>query len=224
LPDSVWVVAGTATEIGKTWVAAALAETLKERGFDVACRKPVQSFDPDDGATDADVLAAATGADPVTVCPTHRRYELAIAPPMAADTLGRDRIELEHLFAELALPETGIAFIEGVGGPRSPLAHDGDTVLLAWLLRAPVILVASSGLGVINDVRLARDAFAPLPVATFMNRFDEADSLHRANRDWLRDHVGATVCTTIDELAELITHVPDGSGSNDNKDEQVEAG
>jgi len=189
----------------------------------VACRKPVQSFDPADDATDADELAAATGEDPFTICPEHRRYELALAPPMAAEELGRDKIELEELIAELGLPDTGGALIEGVGGPRSPLAHDGDTVLLAWLLRAPVILVATSGLGVLNDVRLARDAFAPLPVATFMNRFDEGDSLHRSNRDWLRDRVGAAVCTTIDELAELITHVPDGSESN-NDNEPVEAG
>jgi dethiobiotin synthetase len=220
LPDSTWVVAGTATEIGKTWCAARLAETLRDKGFSVACRKPVQSFDPADDMTDAEVLAAASGEDPTTVCLEHRRYALAMAPPMAADALGLPPIELEDLLAELALPETGIALIEGVGGPRSPLAHDGDTVLLAWLLRAPVILVAGAGLGTINDVVLAREAFAPLPVATFLNRFDENDDLHRANRDWLSNRVGANIFTTIAELAGLTTDVSD----NPAQPNHVEAG
>jgi dethiobiotin synthetase len=140
---------------------------------------------------------------------------------MAAEALGRDRIELEHLLDELDLPEHGVALIEGVGGPRSPLSHDGDTVLLAWLLRAPVILVASAGLGTINDIRLAKDAFAPLPVASFLNRFDEKDPLHIANRDWLRDRVGATVCTSIEELAALTAPAAD---AETDKDRQVEAG
>jgi dethiobiotin synthetase len=217
LPDSVWIVAGTATEIGKSWCAARLAEKLRTSGISVACRKPVQSFEPDAAATDADVLAAATGESPTTVCPEHRWYRLPMAPPMAADALGLPQIELEDLLEELTLPDAGVALIEGVGGPRSPLAHDGDTVLLAWLLRAPVILVAPAGLGTINDVRLAREAFAPLSVAPFLNRFDEDDKLHRANREWLRDRVGATVCTTIDELAQLTTDVPDDA-------EHVEAG
>ena len=202
-----WIVAGTATEVGKTWCVARLAETLRDRDVTVACRKPVQSFDPADEFTDADLLAHASGEDPLAVCPEHRRYELAMAPPMAADALRRPTIELEDLLEELDLPDTGIAFIEGVGGPRSPLAHDGDTVLLAWLLRAPVILVAPSGLGAINDVRLARDAFAPLPVAPCLNRFDDEEPLHRANRDWLRDRVGAIVCTTIDELVALVSSI-----------------
>jgi dethiobiotin synthetase len=216
VPDAIWVVAGTATEVGKTWVAARLAEGLKHRGHTVACRKPVQSFEPGGGPTDADVLAAASGEEVDEVCPPNRSYEKALAPPMAAEALGRDLIALSELVDELSLPEHGIVLIEGVGGPRSPLAHDGDTVLLAWLLRSPVVLVAHPGLGTINDIRLARDAFAPLPVAAFLNRFDEKDDLHRANRTWLQDRVGAAVFTTIDDLLDAMTQ-----GSND--DMPVEA-
>ena len=71
-PGLVVVVAGTATEIGKTWVTARLAERLLAAGATVAARKPAQSFAADDEVTDADVLAAATGEDPTAVCPPHR--------------------------------------------------------------------------------------------------------------------------------------------------------
>ena len=58
------VVAGTGTEVGKTWAGARLASTLRDRGLSVQARKPAQSFEPDDPleGTDAAQLGAATGA------------------------------------------------------------------------------------------------------------------------------------------------------------------
>ncbi len=41
-------VAGTATEVGKTWWTAAVARELRAAGVHVAARKPVQSGDPGD--------------------------------------------------------------------------------------------------------------------------------------------------------------------------------
>ena len=84
-PRKLVVVAGTGTEIGKTWVAARLARDLRATGYEVIARKPAQSFDPGDSSTDAHVLAAATGEEPSMVCPRHRWYPAAMAPPMAAD-------------------------------------------------------------------------------------------------------------------------------------------
>jgi len=68
-PARLVVVTGSGTEVGKTWWTAAVASGLRARGVAVAARKPVQSYAPDDDATDAGVLAAATGVDPHTVCP-----------------------------------------------------------------------------------------------------------------------------------------------------------
>src|SRR5689334_19141825 len=126
------VVAGTATEVGKTWVGAALARELRGRGVKVAARKPVQSFEPGAGPTDADVLAAATGENPHDVCPRHRWLGVPMAPPMAADALGLSPVSLADLLSELQWPDgIHVGLLEGVGGPRSPLADDGDTVDLA---------------------------------------------------------------------------------------------
>ena len=87
------IVAGTATDVGKTWLAARLIERLSEAGWIVSARKPVQSFDQadDPNGRDASVLAAASGESRDVVCPPHRSYELAMAPPIAAELLGRSR-------------------------------------------------------------------------------------------------------------------------------------
>lgn len=199
------VVSGTDTEVGKTWVGARLVEALRAKGMTVAVRKPVQSFAPDDERTDAEVLAGASGEPVERVTPRHRWYPLALAPPMAADSLGRERIELKDLLAETDVPGEGVCLVEGVGGPRSPLAHDGDTVTLARGLDAEaVILVAPSGLGAINAVLLSASAFSPLSSLVYLNRFDERDQLHRRNRAWLETEGKCLVASTIAELAELV--------------------
>ena len=199
------VVSGTDTGVGKTWVTARLASLLASRGETIAVRKPVQSFDPDDGPTDADILAAALGADPTAVCPAHRWYETPLAPPMAAAALGRPTIELRDLVEETVTPARATTLIEGVGGARSPLAERADTVALAEAFdAASVILVAPSGLGAINAVRLSADAFSRAPVIVFLNRFDDSDDTHMRNLDWLRRKDGFHVCTSISELANVL--------------------
>jgi dethiobiotin synthetase len=97
-------ITGAATDAGKTWVAAAVLTRLRAAGLAVSARKPVQSYEVEAGATDADVLAGATGEDAGTVCPRHRWYPLAMAPPIAARRLGRDPIRLGDLVAELDWP------------------------------------------------------------------------------------------------------------------------
>ena len=47
-PTHLVVVAGTGTDIGKTWVAATLLTAWRDGGWAVAARKPAQSFDPTD--------------------------------------------------------------------------------------------------------------------------------------------------------------------------------
>jgi dethiobiotin synthetase len=206
-PNRLVLVAGTGTEVGKTWVAARLAEALRARGLRVAARKPAQSFAPEEhGPTDAEVLAAATGEDVDAVCPRHRWYEVAMAPPMAADALGRQRIKIADLSKETTFPDgVDVGLVETVGGVRSPLAHDGDTVdLMAWLQPEASVLVADAGLGTLNAVLLSFSALAPVPVHVILNRFHPGDPLHAANRRWLSERFGLHVVT---DVADLVTAI-----------------
>jgi dethiobiotin synthetase len=203
-------VVGTGTDVGKTWVAAHILRDLRASGMHVAARKPAQSFEPDDdpAGRDAAVLGAASGEAPEQVCPPHRWYEVAMAPPMAAEMLGRPPFTIEDLASELRWPSDAVDFglVETAGGVRSPLAADGDCLALCEAV-APdtVVLVADAGLGTINAVRLTLDALGPLAVlaVVVLNRFDSESDLHRRNLEWMGMRDGQRVVAITGSAAEL---------------------
>jgi dethiobiotin synthetase len=202
-PARLVVVTGTGTEIGKTWFSAATLARLRDRGVRVAARKPVQSFEPGAGPTDADVLAGATGEHPDEVCRPSRSLSVPMAPPMAADALGLPPFAVADLAREVQWPDRiDVGLVEAVGGPRSPLAADGDTVdLVAALAPDVVVIVAEAGLGVINAVRLSVAPFDGRQVVVALNRYDGTDDLHLRNRGWLSDRAGVEVVVAPDALA-----------------------
>lgn len=209
-PSRLAVVLGTGTEVGKTWVACRVLEHLRAAGVGVAARKPAQSFDPssETGApTDADLLAAATGERPEDVCPPHRSYPRALAPPMAADRLGLPAIRLDDLLGELHWPAgVTVGLVETAGGVRSPMAHDGDGGALAHRLAADLaIVVADAGLGTIHAVRSSVETLAPIPVVVVLNRYVDGDDLHRCNREWLTQRDGFDVVTDPQAVASRLS-------------------
>jgi dethiobiotin synthetase len=211
-PERLVLVVGTGTEVGKTWVACRLARALRRRGLVVAARKPAQSYDPGDDLadTDAALLAHATGDHPAIVCPQHRWYPVVMAPPMAADALGRPPFTVADLVGELTWPPgLGVGLVEAAGGVRSPVADDGDGVTLAEALHPErVVLVADAGLGTINGIRLSLAALAGWQVSVVLNRFDPADDLHARNLAWLAERDGVAALTDPDDLVAPIVGWP----------------
>jgi dethiobiotin synthetase len=124
---------------------------------------------------------------------------------MAAAVLGSAPFTIADLAAEIApAPVGALVLVEGAGGPRSPIAVDGDNVDLARALGAQtVVLVADAGLGTINAVRLCADALRGFQLVVALNHFDTADDLHRRNRRWLAD-VGFELVTDPPALAALL--------------------
>jgi len=207
-------VVGTGTDIGKTWVSARLLTDLRAAGLRVAVRKPAQSFKPDDEPTtlDAAVLGASSGESAEEVCPAHRWYETPMAPPMAAEALGRPEFRIDDLVAELRWPARAVdvGLVETAGGLRSPLAADGDCLALCEALEPDlVVLVADAGLGTINAVRLTVDALDALPAMTVvvLNRFDSSSDLHLRNWEWLRDRDARTVVVAPGGESELAAFI-----------------
>jgi dethiobiotin synthetase len=214
-PGRIVLVLGTGTDVGKTWVSARLLATLRADGATVAARKAAQSFDPGDDrdGLDAALLGAASGEAADRVCRRSRWYEVAMAPPMAADALGRPPFTLAELVAELEWPDPAvdIGLVESAGGVRSPQTHDADGVEVAAAL-APdiVLLVADAGLGTLNSVRLSLSALVDSSPVVVLNRYDEGNDLHLRNRRWLTERDGLSVITLPGGEAALAARVRAG--------------
>lgn len=222
------LVAGTGTDVGKTWVGSQVLTGLRDAGVPVAARKPVQSFDLADppSGRDAAVLAAASGEEPTTVCPPHRSYPVPMAPPIAAEVLGAMPFTIADLVSELVWPPVGVGLVETAGGVRSPQAADGDVVQLCRALGpAMVLLVADAGLGTIHAVRSSAAALTGGPdegrlatvtsseqMVVVLNRFDRRSELHQRNLEWLAGRDGFEVVCLPGQEQELVQRVHGACG------------
>jgi dethiobiotin synthetase len=153
-------VTATGTDIGKSFITAALVRSARRLGHSVAAFKPlVSGFDPNDWAnSDPGVLLAAQGLPPTELdrlAPF--RFTAPLSPDMAAAREGRS-VDVAGLiqFSRQALqgPEE-IVLIEGVGGVMVPL--DATHTVLDWIkaLEIPSLLVAGSYLGTISHTLTA---------------------------------------------------------------------
>ncbi|MFD7701820.1 dethiobiotin synthase [Streptomyces caelestis] len=150
----VMVITGTGTEVGKTVVTAAVAATALAAGRSVAVLKAAQTGVRPDEAGDAEEVARLAGA---VTTDELARYPDPLAPATAARRAGRAPVrphEVAERAAKLAT-EHDLVLVEGAGGLLVRFDAAGGTLAdAAALLAAPVLVVASAGLGTLNVTEL----------------------------------------------------------------------
>jgi dethiobiotin synthetase len=145
------VVTGTGTDVGKTVVTAAVAALAPGR---VAVLKPAQTgvgpHEPGDLAEVARLVPGVTTRELA-------RYADPLAPATAARRAGRPAVRPEAATSaalELA-DDHDLVLVEGAGGIAVRFDDDGGTLAdVAAKLGAPVLVVATAGLGTLNHTEL----------------------------------------------------------------------
>jgi dethiobiotin synthetase len=155
-------VTGTGTDVGKTYVAAALVRALVSRGVDVDVLKPVASgFDPAaPQGSDPWVLIEALGRTPAMaeierIAPF--RFRAPLSPPLAAQMEGRTlKADVIVDICRTRMRETsGVLIVEGAGGVMSPVDDHATFLDVMTALGVPAFLVAGSYLGTISHTLTA---------------------------------------------------------------------
>ncbi|HKS87504.1 MAG TPA: dethiobiotin synthase [Pseudolabrys sp.] len=177
-----YFVTSTGTDVGKTFVTAALVRYLRESNQPVAALKPVVSgYDSSVAETsDPAVLLKALGRS-VTAAEIDKiapwRFRAPLSPDLAAAREGRTidfpkLIEFSRSAIETA---TGPLFIEGVGGIMVPL--DARRTVLDWMseLNLPLILVVGGYLGTISHTLTALNVLTQRKLATAVIVVNEGD-------------------------------------------------
>ena len=154
------IVSGTGTGVGKTVVTAAVAALAAAAGDRVVVLKPAQTgIAPGEPGDLADVTRLAgehVGTRELA------RYPEPLAPATAARRSGLPPLRVADVAAAVAEIEAGgadLLLVEGAGGLLVRFDDGGETLAhVAAALDAPVLVVASAGLGVLNTAALTAEA------------------------------------------------------------------
>ncbi|MEU1518276.1 dethiobiotin synthase [Streptomyces sp. NPDC005811] len=148
------VITGTGTEVGKTVTTAAVAASALAAGRTVAVLKAAQTGVRPDERGDAEEIARLAG--PVTTAEC-ARYPEPLAPATAARRAGLPPVRPYDVVeaAQKLAAEHDLVLVEGAGGLLVRFDEAGGTLAdVAQALRAPVLVVASAGLGTLNTTEL----------------------------------------------------------------------
>jgi dethiobiotin synthetase len=167
-----YFVTSTGTDMGKTYVTAAMIRALRARGRMAHAIKPLASgYAAAEAATsDAGMLLAAMGrvlSDEAieAICPW--RFAAPISPDMAAAREGK-AIDMAAVvgFCQAAMAAApGHLFIEGVGGAMVPL--DAAQTVRDWIavLGVPALVIVGNYLGTISHTLCTLEALAAAKIA-----------------------------------------------------------
>jgi len=161
----IYFITGTDTGVGKTTVAAALAQRCRKEGSLVRYFKPVQTGLRRDEPGDADFVAAAAGIE----VEEGQRFPAALAPVVAAEEAGKTVDYPRHLETARRLARgCDMLLVEGAGGLLVPLTRASDVepaLSMADLARdlgtgteTQVVIVTRPTLGTLNHTTLTLEA------------------------------------------------------------------
>lgn len=159
-PGRAFLVTGTDTGVGKTYVACLLGKRLGESGYDVRPVKPVESGCPPgrDGRphpADAAALrdAMAPGLPLSDVCPYP--FAAPLSPHLAArrEGIAFDPARVGRVVAA-ARAASDVVLVEGAGGIAVEMGDGYAAADLARDLGLPALVVAGNRLGVLNHLKL----------------------------------------------------------------------
>ncbi len=214
-----WFVAGTDTEVGKTFATCALLLNLRQNGQRAIGMKPIAAGTDIDGKNDdVERLISAAGVSAPRELINPYLFQPAIAPHIAAAEAGVS-IDINRIVAAFGQlrPLADAVLVEGVGGFCVPLDENSDTADLAEKLELPVILVVGMRLGCINHALLTCQAIAArgLKLAGWIaNRIDPAMSRFDENLEALRARINAPLLgvippATTPEVAAALLRLPE---------------
>lgn len=197
--------AGTGTDVGKTYMAGLLVKKLHESGRRAGYFKAAMSGNsrrPDGSLIPGDALAvqrvSGIPQSLESMCPYV--YETAVSPHLASRLEGNPvRLDVVERAYAAAAQAYDYVTVEGSGGILCPLRHDGERLFLEDVIHAlhlPCLLVADAGLGTINSVVLTAfymcEKQIPLRGILF-NRFHPGDVMEEDNLRMCEELTGVPV-------------------------------
>jgi len=189
-------ITATNTEVGKTFVTAALLQACLTHTIDAVAVKPIQSGCENGTAPDVNEYAKVNPQNNF-----YPKYALAYpSSPYYAAQKEHITIDMQAVkaYCDPFLQSHALSLIEGAGGILVPLTEQDTVCDLMQMLGLPVILVCKNELGVLNQILLNLELckHTGIEVACIVLNFhDPHDEICSSNVEYLQSvFKGAVIC------------------------------
>ena len=203
-------ITGSDTDVGKTYVTAGLAVTLRKMGIDVGIMKPFAAGSPQKKgykSEDVEILSkAAQVSDPENLM-NPQFFKIAASPYTASKDL-KVKVKVDLVlsnFKKLSKLHS-MLLIEGMGGIMTPILRNYFISDLIKEMRLPAIIVARTKIGTVNHTimtcKMCQKYKIPIK-GIIINNFDsEGYKVKTLERD-LHNLTGVPILGTIPYLENL---------------------
>lgn len=204
-------IAGTGTDIGKTFVTALLVKKLKEFGIHVGYYKAAISGANSISESDAGYVNQIAGIGQEESTLLSYLYKTAVSPHLAAKLEGNP-VCMDKIKSDFALVSKAYEFVimEGSGGIVCPIRYDETShILLEDIIKElnlETLIVADAGLGTINAIVLTVEYLRQKNIAIrgiVLNRYED-NTMHIDNKEMIEELTGIPVLALVKKDAELL--------------------
>ena len=215
MTESIFI-AGTSTDIGKTFVTALLVKYLRDKNINAGYFKPVLSgaeivdnrLVPGDAKYVCDIAGIKTQPQDLV----SYIFKNAVSPHLAAE-LENKTVDLNKIKTDFnkLKNEHNFLIVEGCGGIICQIStQKNNEIFLTDIIKSlnlDVILVASSLLGTINSTVLTVEYARKLNIdikGIIMNFYDKENFMHTDNKKQIEYLTGIPVIATVEKDAKEI--------------------
>ena len=198
-------VTGTGTDIGKTYVSAAIARELTKKNLSIAYYKAAVSGSDSIEHSDAGFVRDSSGIKQNTESLLSYLYEKTLSPHLAAR--GENRFaSLDKILKDFNSLRGNYDYVlsEGAGGIICPVVWEkNDHLMYLDILKAlklNAVVVADAGLGTINHTVLTISYLKQNSIkvkGVILNNFDNSSVMHSDNLQMIEEISGTNVIATL---------------------------
>ncbi|MDY6465955.1 MAG: dethiobiotin synthase [Succinivibrio dextrinosolvens] len=198
-------VTGTGTDIGKTYVSAAIARELTKKNLSIAYYKAAVSGSDSIEHSDAGFVRDSSRIKQNTESLLSYLYEKPLSPHLAAR--GENRFaSLDKILKDFNSLRGNYDYVlsEGAGGIICPVVWEkNDHLMYLDILKAlklNAVVVADAGLGTINHTVLTISYLKQNSIkvkGVILNNFDNSSVMHSDNLQMIEEISGTNVIATL---------------------------
>jgi dethiobiotin synthetase len=203
-------ITGTDTDVGKTYVTAGLAVTLRKMGIDVGIMKPFAAGTPQKKgfkSEDVEILSkAAQVSDPENLM-NPQFFKMAASPYTASKSL-KVKVNVNSIlssFKKLSKLHS-MLLVEGMGGIMTPILKNYFVTNLIKEMKIPAVIVTRSKVGTVNHTimtcKMCEKYKIPIK-GIIINNFDSGGYQIKTLKRDLQSLTGVPILGTIPYIENL---------------------